>query len=117
MKKLKFIKEDNKWYIDLPLELEEGLFTKADLQMVAGADDLLEHISGGHSCVELSCSEEFIPNWDWCIIQKEPIVNKYAGCTYTSTDRNGDFSTQLWLCPVTLHLFNDEYPQQLFIKL
>ena len=41
-----FYKENQKWYIDFPAYVEHG-GAKADLQMVAGADKMLDKLSNG----------------------------------------------------------------------
>jgi len=52
MNTYKFIKEGREWYIDLP-EYLAGSGSKGDLQMVEGADSMLEIISGGAAEVSL----------------------------------------------------------------
>jgi hypothetical protein len=52
MKAYKFIKEGRAWYIDLPEFLEHG-GSKGDLQMVEGADVMLDLISGDEKEVSL----------------------------------------------------------------
>jgi hypothetical protein len=42
----RFIKEGTEWYIDLPEYIENG-GSKGDLQMVEGADTMLDIISAG----------------------------------------------------------------------
>jgi|688.fasta_scaffold368458_2 hypothetical protein len=121
---------DGRWYIDLPEYLEAGLGTKANLEMVAGADDLLSELAEGETSIYLRFSDQPIeghqihikrnsdygytteltddPEWDpggwyhivekrkWYQFKKEP---KY-----------------LWLCPVTLYLFNGKYPRDIYIS-
>ena len=42
----RFYKEETgEWYIDLPGVIESGLFEKGNLQMVAGADELLDTLT------------------------------------------------------------------------
>ena len=53
----KFYKEDTKWYVDLPKFIEEG-GDKADLEMIAGADDMLDMLSSNGDRIELSISLE-----------------------------------------------------------
>jgi hypothetical protein len=50
-----FIKEQSgRWYIDLP----EWTGDKADLEMVAGADTMLDYVGKGSDKVKLALSEE-----------------------------------------------------------
>jgi hypothetical protein len=44
MKQHRFIREGGEWYIDLPEYLEQG-GSKGDLQMVSGADTMLDIIA------------------------------------------------------------------------
>ena len=56
---LNFVKEeDNRWYIDLPNW--EG--DKADLEMVMGADTLLEYISNNGDYVSIKISLDELVN-------------------------------------------------------
>ncbi|MET3500543.1 hypothetical protein ABIC45_002134 [Mucilaginibacter rubeus] len=51
----KFIKEDNgRWYIDLP----DWQGVKADLEMVEGADTMLDYVGEGSNEVKLLLAEE-----------------------------------------------------------
>lgn len=45
MKVHRFVREDNSWYIDLPEYIEQG-GSKGDLEMVSGADTMLDIIAG-----------------------------------------------------------------------
>ena len=54
--KLRFFKQDNKWYADVPNHtLEEN-------EMVSGADTALELISDGHNEITLDLTTEFEDN-------------------------------------------------------
>ena len=54
MKKMTFNKEDKKWYIFLPQW--EG--DKSDLEMVSGADRMLDYLSNNTDTVTVDVSEE-----------------------------------------------------------
>jgi len=56
IKILPFIKEKGIWYADLPEFLDQDLGVKADLMMVAGADTLLDILSGNSSTVTVKMS-------------------------------------------------------------
>jgi hypothetical protein len=61
MKRLKFYKEsDNRWYVDLP----EWEGSKAELEMVAGADSMLEYMAEGEAQVWIMLSEDEFENAD-----------------------------------------------------
>ena len=54
MKNYTFNKEQGCWYIDLP----DWTGTKAELQMVAGADTLLDHLSNNGTTVNIALSTD-----------------------------------------------------------
>jgi len=92
------------WYIDLP----EYPGPNEDLQMVAGADDLLDTLSNNtHSFT--------------CILSKDPIqeamvLHKNYGSTAPESGENYLYEgKRMWLCPVTAYIFG-EYPDRIFIE-
>ena len=95
MKELNFYKDtDKKWYIDLP----DWKGSKEDLEMVFGADDMLDVLSNGNNKVSLNVSEEFFNGAlkiDFIRLATE--VND--GAFY---DANG---LEIWLCDVTKYVF------------
>jgi hypothetical protein len=106
-KKVKFYKEEGDWFIDLPEYINEGYGTQADLQMVAGADTLLEDLSYGDGYIELIIADEYI------------LTDKIGGKMGKVQEREGgdgaDYVTteghKVWLCPVTSWLFGGHYPE------
>ena len=103
---LTFEKEVSGWYIVLP----EWEGKKAELQMVAGADVLLDLLSESKNTVKMEVRRDDF-------LEKTATLNKIrhdnfgADYTYNSESLQANF----WLCPVVLFLFN-EYPKTLFIK-
>jgi hypothetical protein len=107
MKNLKFKKEeDNKWYIDLP----EWTGDKADLEMVAGADRVLDYLSNSESNVDTLVSEE--PIDDSIALTKR--WNIYGGADYKVANCPGVDTA--WLCKVTKFVYDGNLPQKLYIK-
>lgn len=106
MKKLNFNKEGSKWYIDYPQW--EG--DKEELEMVAGADILLDHLSNNEDAVSLFVSEEPIDNS--IILKKKYNIN--GGADYKPV--NTDVVYGVWLCHVTKFVFNGIMPDYLYIK-
>lgn len=101
-RKLKFYKEaDERWYVELP----EWKGSKADLEMVAGADTMLNYMSEGEDHVNLHLSEEY---FDGCnklefIRMATEIGN---GAHYIMKSYAGiEFNLNLWLCDVTVFVF------------
>lgn len=110
MKSYKFYKdENNRWYIDLP----GWTGTKAELEMVCGADDMLEIMSQGETEVHLTISETFFEGSSELELLTEDKENGggwymfkvYKGITY---------NTQLWLCDVTRWVFG-KIPTKIYI--
>lgn len=107
MKCLKFYKEkDNRWFVDLP----DWTGSKDDLEMVMGADTMLDYISPDESEVWLSMSEEPFDNHQYTLDFKEEI---YDGAFYTLKGKN--IELDIWLCAVTKFVFNN-YPLKIYLK-
>jgi hypothetical protein len=109
---LKFNKEDKKWYIDLPSYPGE----KADLQMVLGADTLLDILSGNtrHS-VTMSVSLEPIEGFDSLTRMRQLTTDEGGGAMYFSNKHQ----FELWLCDVTKFVFAPygiDFPSTIFYK-
>lgn len=112
---LAFIREgDGCWYIDLP----EWKGSHASLEMVAGADTLLEYIAQGKARIEVTVakSHEAIealdnnPDFFRCDQLHCSII---GGSTYQVNLAN--HHDTMWLCPVTLFVLG-EFPKYLYIK-
>jgi hypothetical protein len=101
-RKLKFYKEsDERWYVELP----EWEGSKADLEMVAGADTMLNYMAEGQDHVNLYLSEEEFDGADKLEFLRMAteigngahyIMKSYAGI---------EFNLNLWLCDVTVFVF------------
>lgn len=119
--KLKFIKEDNQWYIDLP----EWTGDHEDLEMVAGADQLCEQLSKDGKTLIIDINPS-----DTCdYVDPEEIVliktSEDYGADYEVHDNtwtiNPDFEPtvnveNIWICPVTKYVFG-EYPKYIKINI
>ena len=101
----RFNKEDGRWYIDLP----DWAGTKGELQMVGGADTLLDHLSnnGDTVLVDLSTDKECPEGFDTLkrIIQTPP-----NGCIYHLGIK------PVWLCNVTKFVFDGAFPKRVHFK-
>ena len=113
MNAYRFIKEDGKWYIDLPDYLEHG-GSKGDLQMVEGADTMLDIISGYKDEVTLALDRNKFEGADKIeLIEKcEPLM---GGGYYRLDSFEGKlFDHKMWLCAVTEFVFGD-LPNEIFV--
>lgn len=112
MIKIRFTKLANKWFADIPMY--EGDVN--DLQMVSGADTLIELYALGKSECEVGVLDDF--DWDdynsdpSLIVLKKTVETEGYGATYDVTSRL--YRDEVWLCPVMLHVFG-EYPDELKI--
>ena len=112
---LKFNKtQESRWYIDLP----KWSGDLAELEMVAGADLLLDLLSGfSKPCVELEISTEGLPECGCLILISVGEDLQYDGAYYALANTRLGVTTEfnIWLCPVTLFVLG-EYPQQIFFR-
>ena len=107
----RFYKDEDGWFIDLPEYLEQGLGSKGNLAMVAGADTMLDMISNEGSQITLRIETEQFP-------EAEGMLKKYGICPY---GENYTFTGlghvhKVWLCPVTKYVFGGKYPKKIFIQ-
>jgi hypothetical protein len=108
----KFYKtEQNRWYIDLP----EWNGIQADLEMVAGADTMLDELSNNDNEIILNISDNYSDkdNWkDYIMLER---WKKYSqleggGAEYKWGDKI------IWLCDVTKFVFG-EFPKYIIFKI
>jgi hypothetical protein len=108
MKNYTFNKEQGRWYIVLPT----WTGTKAELQMVAGADTLLDHLSNNGDTVDVTISTDNL------LLSKETgfqtlkriIQTPPNGCMYHLGMK------PVWLCDVTKFVFDGEFPKRIHFK-
>lgn len=114
MKPYKFIKEGRNWYIDLPEYLEAG-GSKGDLQMVEGADTMLDTIADGAEEVSLVLDRAPFAGSDELILVErcEPYIG--GGYYNLRTFEGKMIDKTMWLCAVTEYVFGD-LPDRIFIK-
>ncbi len=111
MKELNFTKENNKWYIDLP----EWEGSKEDLQMVLGADDMLDVLSEGEDSVSIVADEEsFDGAMLLSLVRETPELDQ--GAEYVLREVNGEIiNHSVWLCDVTKFVYGG-FPEKLYLK-
>jgi hypothetical protein len=107
MKKFNFYKEQgNRWFINLP----DWEGDKDDLEMVMGADTMLDILAQGEDNVSLSMSDKPFESYDYLLTLKEEI---YEGGMYELSSTN--FNFDVWLCFVTKFVFG-EFPNKIYLK-
>lgn len=109
---LKFYKEnDGRWYIDLP----EWTGSKADLEMVCGADTLLDKLS--HQGKEVVCKVSEIPVENFELLEFIREAQEWQnGAFYRIRSICGEnFNLQVWLCNVTRFVFG-YFPRKIYLS-
>lgn len=112
MKRLKFYKEsDNRWYVDLP----EWTGSKAELEMVDGADNMLEYMAEGEGQVWLVLSEQEFENADKLEFLR--LATEIENGAFYKLDkyRGIKIGLEMWLCDVTKFVFGD-FPKTIFLS-
>jgi hypothetical protein len=105
VKKLKFVKLANNWFVLLP----DYKGKVEDLEMVCGADVLIEHLSKGEPIVKVLVSDEQLfseDNYELNLVS----VDGYGG-TYKITLK--DIVEEIWLCNVTKEVLGN-FPGTIF---
>lgn len=114
MKRFLFIRTNGEWYIDLPEYLLLG-GKQEDLQMVAGADEVLDKYAENAATVSLFIDIKPFETADHLeLLSYEPLELE-NGAYYRLNSLNGRKSDQtVWLCQVILFVF-DEIPKDIYI--
>ncbi|MET0466005.1 MAG: DUF6717 family protein [Chitinophagaceae bacterium] len=114
MNRYKFIKEPTGWYIDLPEYILQG-GTKDGLQMVEGADVMLEIIAGEKASVTLDIDLEPLPGSTKLLLAEK--CDPYIGGGYYLLDewKGEKIGMKMWLCGVTEWLFG-HLPEFIYIR-
>lgn len=109
-----FKRESGTWYIHLPAYLRQGC-SKADLQMVDGAQKFLNVLSNGASTLRLRISTETQQGWDTLELIEHCGPPK-GGAIYLFTPAGEQSEGSLfWICDLTLFVFGD-MPPQIYIQ-
>jgi len=109
--KLTFVKLCNNWYVDLPQYGGE----LAELEMVAGADELLQEIAD-QSDKTHQVTLEIVEDKKDSDIQLYLAELSTAGGTYKVYSNDKFDTKELWLCNVTKFVFG-EHPDEIFVKI
>lgn len=92
---------ENRWYIDLP-EWEGSI---AELEMVEGADTMLDKVSGYTNECYLEMSDEPFDGADKIALQ-EDLSDSIGGGNYLMETYKGALvNHRMWLCEVTVKVF------------
>lgn len=109
MRTFKFEKEqDNRWYIVLP----EWEGDKEELEMVCGADLMLDIIAQGQNSTKLTISENKLKNPTFTLILNR---EEAGGGWYNLKSKSYEF--EVWFCHVTKFVFDGRLPKIIYCKL
>lgn len=104
MKRLRFYKNKfNRWFIDLPM----WTGNYSDLEMVEGADTLLDHLANENKKVVLKISDEKFENSSHLTLIGKS--NNKSGADYKWIEMN----LEIWLCDVTKFVLG-YFPEKIY---
>lgn len=109
-----FIKEDSKWFIDLPEYIANG-GAKGDLQMVEGADTMLDTIAGAEDRVTIAMDDLSFNGADELSLLEicDPVIG--GGIYLMESFEGNKVNQQMWLCAVTQFVFG-YMPEKIFVR-
>jgi len=114
MNKFRFYKNEAEWFVDLPEYLEKG-GSISNLEMVEGADSMLDIMAAGNKEVNLCMSTEKFENADQLAL-KEKCEPLKGGAYYFMKEFEGrEINLTLWLCQVVEFVFGD-IPTNIFVR-
>ncbi len=105
---LKFKKLSNRWFVDIPYDGSVD-----DLQMVSGADLMLESIANGNETVVVRVSRTKIAH----SVELSILESDDVGATYFVDNWDNEECTyrgNVWLCNVTKLVFGD-FPSHIYL--
>ncbi len=110
----RFYKErDDRWFVDLP----DWKGSKDDLEMVQGADTMLDMISGEAKECFLKLSDVPFTKAERLVLERTRDANLGGGGDYLLEEYEGEKTlVRLWLCEVTNYVFKGLPPCIYFMK-
>ena len=110
---LTFVQDpDDRWYIDMPWD-----GNRANLEMVAGSDDMLTYLDSEHKhkvTLHVVPSEKPL-KVDGHVELRQVWKSLTGGSIYDASDFEGFGTKEIWVCPVTLCVLG-RYPKYLYMK-
>jgi hypothetical protein len=114
LKTYTFIKRDGDWFIDLPEYLEKG-GSAGDLQMVDGADTMLDVMADKKASVTMTISTEPFNGADELVLTEkcDPFIG--GGYYLMKKYKGQEINHNMWLCQVTEFVFGG-IPERIFVR-
>jgi hypothetical protein len=110
--KINFYKEsDNRWYADLP----EWEGPKEALEMVMGADTMLDILSQGEGLISLDIDTNHIDGYEKLVFLNETPDFGEGAYYHMETYMGLEFNLDIWLCDVTKFVFG-EFPNIIYFN-
>jgi hypothetical protein len=100
---------NDRWYVVLP----EWNGDRKDLEMVMGADTMLDIIAQGESKVDVTLSLTPITTTKMILELDRIAPTTIGGAYYELKSKLHNF--EIWLCDVTLFVFN-EFPKTIYVS-
>ena len=106
MKVYTFLKTGKDWYIDLPEFIEQG-GSIGDLQMIDGADVMLDIIADNDNSVSLNIAKDKFEGADVLVLTEkcDPYIG--GGYYFMKQYEGQEINRQMWLCQVTDFVFGE----------
>lgn len=114
VKKYKFLKKEQEWYMDLPAFLEAG-GSMENLQMVEGADKMLDTIAGMEITVTLSIAKEKFEMADVLVLKEKCDRMKGGGYYFMAEFEGKIVNLTMWFCGVTEFVLGD-IPPKIYLR-
>lgn len=104
---LTFTNENGRWFAEVP----EWTGDRAELEMVCGADTMLDIIAQGRSQITLNISETPFEDTQFTLT-----INREDGGGAWYNLSSEDIILEIWLCHVTKFVFDGRLPEKLFVR-
>ncbi len=114
IKSYRFLKTGTEWHMDLPEYIERG-GAAVDLQMVEGADKMLDMMAGTENTVVLSIAKEPFEGADVLILTAKDDTQKGGGYYIMKQYQGQEINLSMWLCKVTEFVLG-EIPPKIFVR-
>ena len=111
IRKIRFYKEkDSRWYVDLP----EWGGTKEDLEMVSGADTMLDILAQGDDVIFVQIGDEKFPGAIQSILIESGSIEAGGAFYLIPFIGQMEYNLRIWLCDVTKFVFGT-FPETIWL--